>query len=261
MEAEQESFATHYSLAPTSTAVPPPVAQPFGLIIPGHNVITDFVPDVTGTKFTLNLPFPVPAVGTTPSASQQDNFHSSHLLLPTTISDIVFFLLPNIPLPPNRGAMLYWSALPMDMAGNIVPSSASGGPTFELLGALTPNKTSAVFRTGWSSHEQLLSLVEQTSTPNNNGVYSGIMITLGVSIEPLDSISNLQIEQKGVEDRKDVAKKIATDLFNYLQSFDEVGNARNGWMTVPTNVFERWFKRFEAKIERDPNFFMKNSTE
>ena len=87
------------------------------------------------------------------------------------------------------------------------------------------------------------------------------MITLGISIEPLSNISNLQILHRGVEDRKNVAKKIATDLFNYLESFDEVGNAKNGLMTVPSNVFERWFKRFEGKLSRDPNFFMKNSAE
>jgi len=100
----------------------------------------------------------------------------------------------------------------------------------------------------------------------------GIIITLGVSIEPLDNIENLQIgtdhanggtntRNGNIEDKTNVAQKIATDLFNYLQSFDDVGNARNGWMTVPTNVFERWFKRFEGKVRRDPNFFMKTTSE
>jgi hypothetical protein len=67
-----------------------------------------------------------------------------------------------------------------------------------------------------------------------------------------------------VEDKKNVAKKIATDLFNFLQSFGDTGtggNVKNGWMMVPVNVFDRWFKRFEGKIERDPNFFMKSSVE
>lgn len=161
----------------------------------------------------------------------------------------------------------------MDSSGNILQlqNSIVAPGTFELLGALTPDKTSAVFRTGWATHDQLLHLIQQIfdkdrNTNNNmnmNTMYEGIMVTLGVSIEPLDNISNLDLESnsKGVEDRKNVAKKIATDLFNYLQSFDEVGNAGSGWMTVPVNVFERWFKRFEGKINRDPNFFMKSSVE
>ena len=155
----------------------------------------------------------------------------------------------------------------MDSSGNVLQlqNSTVAPGTFELLGALTPDKTSAVFRTGWATHDQLLHLIQQTfdRDRNINTNYEGIMVTLGVSIEPLDNISNLDLESncKGVEDRKNVAKKIATDLFNYLQSFDEVGNAGSGWMTVPVNVFERWFKRFEGKIDRDPNFFMKSSVE
>lgn len=142
------------------------------------------------------------------------------------------------------------------MSGSNTNITSSG---FELLGALTPTKTSAVFRTGWSSHDQLLHIIEQQRQQPSQS--AGIKITLGVSIESLDNISNLQILERGVEDRKNVAKKIATDLFNYLQSFDGVGSATNGLMTVPSNVFERWFKRFEGKLSRDPNFFMKNSVE
>jgi hypothetical protein len=254
------------------------VQQPFGLILPGKNVITEFIPDASGTKFTLNLPFPIPksfssmddsTTSTSSSTPSQSQSQLQSQYLPTSISDIVFFLLPNIPLPPNNGAMLYWSAAPMDSSGNVLQlqlqnSTVAVAPgTFELLGALTPDKTSALFRTGWATHDQLLHLIQQTFDRNTNS--EGIMVTLGVSIEPLDNISNLDLEStrncKGVEDRKNVAKKIATDLFNYLQSFDEVGNAGSGWMTVPVNVFERWFKRFEGKIDRDPNFFMKSSVE
>eukprot|EP00979_Chaetoceros_neogracilis_P013707 scaffold4020_cov234-Chaetoceros_neogracile.AAC.8 len=246
----------------------PPPPQPFGLILPGKPVITEFVPDISGNKYTLDLPFPfnanssfsmddddsIPISTSTPTSSS-----SQTQLLPTSISDLVFFLLPNTPLPPNNGAMLYWSAAPMNTFDNPLSSTTIGPGTFELLGSLTPDKTSAVFRTGWNSHDQLLSLIQETLKESSS--YKGIMITIGISIEPLDNISNLDLESKGVGDRKSIAKKIATDLFNYLQSFDDVGNARSGWMTVPVNVFERWFKRFEGKIDRDPNFFMKNSIE
>jgi len=248
------------------------IPQPFGLIVPGKNVITEFIPDASGRKFTLHIPFPIPnsfamddSTTSTSTSSSTCTLSQSQLLskdLPTSISDIVFFLLPNIPIPPNNGAMLYWSAAPMDASGNVLQNNTVAPGTFELLGALTPDKTSAVFRTGWATHDQLLHLIQQTLFTKNT-LYEGIMVTLGVSVEPLDNISNLNLERncKGVEDRKNVARKIATDLFNYLQSFDEVGNARSGWMTVPVNVFERWFKRFEGKIDRDPNFFMKSSVE
>lgn len=56
-----------------------------------------------------------------------------------------------------------------------------------------------------------------------------------------------------------VAKKIATDLFNFMQSFD-TGSAGAGNMIVPKNIFERWLARFEAKAKVDPNFFMKSES-
>lgn len=254
--------------------IPTATTQPFGLIIPGQNVETNFIPDATGTKFTLNIPFPISgnASNELVSVPFQTNTmdmtttvnNTSSSVSPTAVSEIIFFLLPNIPLPANSGAMLYWSAAPMDSLGNpIQDASISSG--FELLGALTPSKSSIVCRTGWATHDQLQSIVEkaknmqpqQAMSPN----IAGVLMTFGVSIEPLDNVRNLQIEEKGVSDFKGVAQKIATDLFNYLQSFDDVGNARSGWMTVPTNVFERWFKRFEGKLQRDPNFFMRNSVE
>jgi len=201
----------------------------FGLIVPGQQVITDFVPtDTTGLKFLLSIPF----------AAVSSN--------PMMIADLVIFLLPGISLPNDSGAMIYWSAAPLYTH----TTTATG---FELIGALTPTRPSGVFRTGWSTNESLIQLWQQQLSSGG-----GISITLGISIEPIGNISNLHVENNGVENRGDIAKKIALDLFQYLQSFDGAGS-KNGWMSVPTNVFERWYKRFEEKLGRDPSFFMKNS--
>uniref|UniRef100_A0A7S2LHT3 Hikeshi-like domain-containing protein n=1 Tax=Leptocylindrus danicus TaxID=163516 RepID=A0A7S2LHT3_9STRA len=147
-----------------------------------------------------------------------------------SVSDLVLFLLPGSVIPPDYGAVLYFQ---------VTSSSHSG---FELLGAVANSRQSGVFRTGWGQHEEVL-----RSTDG--------LITLGLSLEKLSDIRNLDIAERGVEDRGQVAKKIAMNLFNYLQSFDDVGSQR-GMMTVPTNVFERWIKRFEEKFALDPNFFM-----
>eukprot|EP00553_Chaetoceros_curvisetus_P006607 CAMPEP_0204618314 /NCGR_PEP_ID=MMETSP0717-20131115/4999_1 /ASSEMBLY_ACC=CAM_ASM_000666 /TAXON_ID=230516 /ORGANISM="Chaetoceros curvisetus" /LENGTH=262 /DNA_ID=CAMNT_0051632019 /DNA_START=50 /DNA_END=838 /DNA_ORIENTATION=+ len=250
------------ALAPTANSnnAPPP---PFGVIFPGNQVITNFIGDPSGTKFKLTIPF------TNITSMEGENS-------PAAVSDIVFFLLPNISLPPNTGAMLYWQASPIvpiptnspfaNMTMNNESQDASSG--FELLGALTPNKTSAVFTTGWSTHEALLSMISKVQQNNNNmgNDNNGINITLGVSMEPLTNIANLShMSDRGVDERKHVAKRIATDLFNYLQSFDDRGTTgvgvRPGMMVVPNNVFDRWLKRFEGKIARDPNFFMKSRTD
>ena len=220
-----------------------PPSQLFGLIIPGKEVITSFTQaDPSGTKYTLTIPFPV-----------QLNSKESVI---TSISELVFFLLPNITLPPNSGVMIYWSAAAAETTDHKKPTSSS---SFELLGALTPTQTSTILRTGWSTNEPLQNLlISLSSRPN-----SYVSITFGISIEPLDNVSNVQqpIVEKNMNQHKNIAHKIALDLFNYLQSFDDTQQNANGWMNVPTNIFDRWFKRFEMKIGRDPNFFMKCSKE
>ena len=210
----------------------------FGLIVPGQPVITDFLPtDNTGLKFLLTIPF---AINTSP----------------LLIADLVLFLLPGISLPSDTGALIYWSAAPLYTNANFIispPSSSSTG--FELLGALTNPKPSGVFRTGFSTNESLLQLWQQQQQSSGGG----ISISIGISIEPIATIINIPgVENHGVENRGEIAKKIALDLFQYLQSFDDAGS-RKGSMIVPTNVFERWYRRFEEKLGRDPSFFMKNS--
>lgn len=214
-------------------------SQLFGIIIPGKEVITNFVPaDPSLTKFTLTVPFPV-------------HTNDEHSI--ASVSDIVFFLLPNISLPPNSGAMIYWSA-----SSN---HEASPPSSFELLGALTPTQPSSILRTGWSTNEPLHHLIKSSMSSNLGNTSAIINITFGISIEPLDNINNLDATRKNTNERKNVAQKIALDLFNYLQSFDDTQQNGKGWMNVPTNVFDRWFKRFEMKMARDPNFFMKSSKE
>ncbi|CAM9631246.1 unnamed protein product [Discosporangium mesarthrocarpum] len=113
----------------------------------------------------------------------------------------------------------------------------------ELLGALTPSKPSGVFRTSWPTHE---------------GMEGCPVVQLGVSIESEDVVKNLDLETRGVEDRKQFALKIAKDLFEYMSSFSQSSNGPEV-MVVPTNVFDRWMTRFESKYNRDPNFMLKDS--
>ena len=146
---------------------------------------------------------------------------------------------------------------------------------FELIGSVSPEKPSGIFRTHWNTpnekdtntsttipsfglHNSFSSFPEDSFTT----ISTSSTVTFGISIEPIETIQNLEITKKGVEDRVvDVAKKIAMNLFNYLQSFDDVNSSnRNGMMMVPTNVFERWMTRFQNKYRLDPNFFMKTES-
>ena len=142
---------------------------------------------------------------------------------------------------------------------------------FEIVGAVTADKPSGIFRTNWKTinnekNNNTISPFASTYTSGNipapqfGTVSTPSTITFGVSIEQMENIANLQIFNKGVEDRVvDVAKKIAIHLFNFMQSFDTNNNS-NGTMTVPVNVFERWLTRFQNKYRLDPDFFMKSDS-
>jgi hypothetical protein len=106
-----------------------------------------------------------------------------------------------------------------------------------------------VFPTKWSESDQVIELLS-TGNP--------LLVNIGVSVEPLASILNVvgSISDPHAS-RLFAAEKIASDLFRFMQSFD-TGAAGSSMMAVPTNLFDRWFKRFEHKFRRDPNFFLRN---
>lgn len=207
-------------------------SQVLGVLIPGGVVRTDFVPtDATGMKFSLALS----------GISGKDI---------ASVSELIFFLLPGVNLPPDHGALLYWQIIstPDQNSMSSTPFSDQGPATteFELVGAITNQRPSDSFRTGWATNETLVSAI--------NSVNSTITINLGVSIEHISNIQNIGAVK---DDTTNVAKKIAMNLFNFMQSFD-TGGGGGGNMIVPMNVFERWLSRFEAKQRQDPNFFMKD---
>jgi protein Hikeshi len=214
-----------------------------GLVVPGGLVRTDWVPvDATGTKWSLTLSSP----GDLPCPV-------------TVVNELVCFLLPSPLLPSNHGVLLYWQAH--------VVSSSSGSTAsmmhqdtvtgFEVFGSLTPQRPSAILRTGWSEHDQLVSVMGIPPPPC-------VTVTIGVSIEPLEQIQNIvgsgnsnSASAAATARRPLVAQKIALDLFNFMSSFDTGSSPSSTTMVVPKNIFERWWKRFEAKSQRDPNFFLK----
>jgi hypothetical protein len=101
----------------------------FGIVIPGRPLITEFHP-ISETKAVVPI------------------------IEPLTVTEITFFLLPSSPCPIGYGALLYFSI---------------NQQTWEILGDISLEKPSGVFRTGWPSNEQLIGVP---------------VVYLGVSLEP-----------------------------------------------------------------------------
>lgn len=119
--------------------LPPQQPCVLGVLIPGGVVRTDFVPtDATGMKFSLALS----------GISGKDI---------ASVSELIFFLLPGVNLPPDHGALLYWQIIstPDQNSMSSTPFSDQGPTTteFELVGAITNQRPSDSFRTGWATNE------------------------------------------------------------------------------------------------------------
>ena len=84
------------------------------------------------------------------------------VLEPSTVNELSFFMLPGAHLPPGHGAAIYYAMPPHTH--------------WSLLGAVHENAPSGVFRTGWRGR-----FANQTQT-----------LRLGVSVEPIETIQNLQ---------------------------------------------------------------------
>ena len=71
----------------------------------------------------------------------------------------------------------------------------------------------------------------------------------GVSLEPAADLAARESAKMGA--REDFAKRVAFNLFRFMESF---GGADGDKIMVPTNILDLWFKRFQHKFQRDPDF-------
>lgn len=176
----------------------------FGVVVPGRAVVIDWRP-IDNAKFVTEI------------------------AAPAQVSDLTFFLLPNIVLPDGAGVVLYYSLPPFT--------------EWSVLGALTLEKPSGVFRTGWSTIE---------------GITQMPVIQLGVSLESLDTVSNLELQTSGVDERRLFAHKIAQDLWSFVCSFAQrTQQAGQEVVLLPVNAMDLWLEKFDRKYRLDPSFMFK----
>ena len=75
---------------------------------------------------------------------------------------------------------------------------------------------------------------------------------IGISVEPLVAVSGKESQKVG--SKETFAKRVAMDLFRYMESFQATTQVSHEYMTVPMNVLDRWFTKFQQKFRRDPDF-------
>jgi hypothetical protein len=136
-----------------------------------------------------------------------------------------------------------------------LPTGVDGTPTglavyfsippfqdWQFLCALSNSKPSVIVNAGW---------------PLNPSVNECAIVRLGISIEPAPEILP-KLETLIIPDfRRDFARKIALNLFRFIESFSQGGPSRDGnFLRCPQDVLDKWLVRFDEKYQRDPNFIL-----
>lgn len=188
-----------------------------------------------------------------------------------SFSHIVLFLLPGNSLPENAAAGIY-----IKFPG--------GTEEFRLLGAISNEKQSVIFKinsvSGVSDAVVMGEIngvkeVDMDAPEPGSGGIAGQMqgeITIGISIEPSVTLapqlaalamsqsqqrthsgatSSGLVQQRQQPDTKLLAQRIIKNAFNFLAGF---AGAAGGEEVVPLKSFEAWWRKFERRVEVDPTF-------
>lgn len=191
----------------------------FGVLVAGRLVQTDAV-QVAPDKFVFNLP---------------DSEHVKH---------VVVFMLGSVPFPPGSGGAVYFS----------FPDPGSGSPVWQLLGFITNDKPSAIFKISG------LRAGEGGAHPFGSSPSSGAQV--GVSVEPLDQLVQ-QIPVSGaavstVDSFLLFTQKMLDSLFNFASSFavTQAQMTPNPSETfIPSSCVLKWYENFQRRMSQNPNFW------
>ncbi|CAH7680967.1 hypothetical protein BY996DRAFT_6916913 [Phakopsora pachyrhizi] len=163
---------------------------------------------------------------------------------PDAINHLVVFLTGIVPLPEGYGATVHF----------LFPHKTD----WQLLGMLSPEKPSAIFRLRGTA-----SSASSSNWAANQTQIATPMATLGILVAPLEQIhaeccqleNSLMIRPPGSNSMRstlpEIAKSIGLNLFRYISSFSATTFNNETW--VPISVLERWWKQFETKLSTAPN--------
>jgi len=166
----------------------------------------------------------------------------------SSINHICVFLLGTVPFPSGYAATVhfFWP-----------------GKGFQLLGMLSNEKPSAIFRVrgtfGVSDYAQSRRFTQnfqqsQALIPGSTAAES-VTALLGIAIEPLDAvmsqISTLPSSAKSVADPVVLAERIARHLLNFTSSF--------GMTSIPQRAIEQWYESFCGKVRAMGTSFLERT--
>ncbi|XP_025410211.1 protein OPI10 homolog [Sipha flava] len=196
-----------------------PVPAMFGLLVSGRLVRTDFE-RLEETKFMITI-----------NSAESVNY-------------ICVFLTGLLPFPEGTVGAVYFS-WPDEQAK----------PNWQLLGILSNNKPSAIFKLS-----NLKQQFDSSCLPINAfSQFPSITVNaqIGISIEPA---MNAELQAPITESSQNVStfveftQKMVQNLYNYVSSY-AVERGPTQTPMVPLLSVQKWYENFERKLNLNPNFW------
>ncbi|XP_029937608.1 protein Hikeshi [Myripristis murdjan] len=194
----------------------------FGCLVAGRLVQTDAV-QVSADKFVFNLP----------------DYES--------VNHVVVFMLGTVPFPDGMGGAVYFSF------------PAAGGQVWQLLGFITNDKPSAIFKiSGLKKDEGVAHPFGMTAAPQA----APSVAQVGVSVEALGQLAQ-QTPVSGaavstVDSFMQFTQKMLDSLFNFASSFavSQAQMTPNPTETfIPSSCVLKWYENFQRRMAQNPNFW------
>ncbi|XP_054469279.1 protein Hikeshi [Anoplopoma fimbria] len=198
----------------------------FGCLVAGRLVQTDAA-QVSSGKFVFSLP----------------DYES--------VRHVVVFMLGSVPFPAGSGGAVYFS----------FPDPVSGGAGWQLLGFITNDKPSAIFRiSGLAAGEggaHPFGCSSSSASSSNSAVAQ-----VGVSVEALDQLAQ-QVPVSGAavstaDSFMQFAQKTLDSLYNFASSFavTQAQMTPNPSETfIPSSCILKWYENFRRRMSQNPNFW------
>lgn len=142
------------------------------------------------------------------------------------LKEVCFFLLAPNSLDANAALGLY---------------VATDSSDWQYRGCVSNGKPSDVFPVQW---------------PGGSG-QPAAKAQIGISLEPLAELTNKEGIRLGA--KEDFAKRVALDLFRFLESFSAGTVVGPDQLVVPANFLDRWFVKFQNKFRCDPDFLTRDA--
>jgi len=167
-----------------------------------------------------------------------------------SVNHIVIFLTGQTPFPDGMGGAVYFAW----------PDPSGGPPNWQLLGYITNQKPSAIFRISKLKGGEAASVTNSFSMLGQKAHHINALV--GISVEPLTVIEGqtpaAQTEAANVSSFMEFSQKMLENLFNFASSF-AVSPAdmrqRPGESYVPLSALQQWYTNFDRRLQQNPNFW------